>query len=422
MTESKLDSIRDTDNLYQIDSYNAIRNDRENRDGGGTIIYINSNFQYEEIDYKFQPPSTCELCIVKIKKSGMKPIVFLTIYKPPNVKPDIFLTFFTQLCSFLNEQQLETVVVGDLNINLLINESGNIPPENMDFFLICKEYNISQLLNAPTHNKGALLDHVYVNNTSLYNNFGSFPYAGSDHDLCYAIRKQEKIKFDPKVIKVRNWNKVEWDKVKKELCLFQHNIANELCKASNFNTKSIDRDFQKMNEFALTILDKYAPERKMLVRGKFSPWLTSEVRMSMKKRNMLHKIAKKTNLVEDWKNFRKSRNTTNNLVTNSKKKYFKHRFEEDCKSEDMWESINKLTKYRCKKTTPITYLEVGKKRVYEQSDINDILADTFVVRGDVIMEDNKQLLNEIEIYEQNYDYSDSLQIDKEPIKIEHNDV
>jgi len=167
----------------------------------------------------------------------MKPIIFVVIYKPPNVKHDIFITFFTKLCSFLNEKQLETVIVGDLNINLMINESGNIPPENMDFFLTCKEYNFRQLLSQPTHNKGALLDHVYVNNISLYNNFGSFPYAGSDHDLCYAIRKQEKIKFEAKVIKVRNWNKVEWNEVKKELCLFQHNLVNGLLEVSNHNKK-----------------------------------------------------------------------------------------------------------------------------------------------------------------------------------------
>jgi len=338
------------------------------------------------------------------------------------MKFETFINFFTKICSFLSEQQLETIIMGDFNINLLPDENGCIRQESMDLFLLCREYELMQLITEPTHDKGALLDHIYISNRKLYAHSGSFPYAGSDHSLCYTIRKQEKIKIEPKIIKVRNWNKINWKELKSELCLFQHKLQNGEIEGSPYLSKGIDRDFDKMNKFAVAILNKHAPEKKMLVRGKFSPWLTADVRCSMKLRNKMHKIAKNSNLPEDWKRFRQARNSTNNLVTSSKKRYFSDKFEKECKSEDMWETINKLTNYRCKKTAPITYLEVGKKRVYEKSEINDIFADTFVVKGEILIEDDKLILDEIKLYEENYDFSNTKFNDKEPLKVEHNDV
>jgi len=63
ITESKLNSDRDLDNQFIINGYNLFRKDRLNKEGGGTLVYINENFNYEELQYNFHTPEFCELSI-----------------------------------------------------------------------------------------------------------------------------------------------------------------------------------------------------------------------------------------------------------------------------------------------------------------------------------------------------------------------
>jgi hypothetical protein len=60
ITESKLDSDRDSISQFQISGYNSFRQDRickSKKSGGGIIVYINDSFSFEQLDFH----SSCHL-------------------------------------------------------------------------------------------------------------------------------------------------------------------------------------------------------------------------------------------------------------------------------------------------------------------------------------------------------------------------
>jgi hypothetical protein len=69
----------------------------------------------------------------------------------------------------------------------------------------------------------------------------------------------------------------------------------------------------------MNIIDKHAPLKKKLVKGKFTPWMTREIVDFMKPRNKSHKKALLTRNEEDWKVYRTQRNDTTRQINQGKK-------------------------------------------------------------------------------------------------------
>jgi len=110
-TESKLDPDRDTDNMYIIQGYHMIRNDRKEDQGGGTLIYISDKYDYEVIDFEVSN-SKIEIYLVKIRRKGIAPILVVSVYRPPNTCIKEFLKIFRQLNSKLVFEKCEKVMMG----------------------------------------------------------------------------------------------------------------------------------------------------------------------------------------------------------------------------------------------------------------------------------------------------------------------
>jgi hypothetical protein len=60
------------------------------------------------------------------------------------------------------------------------------------------------------------------------------------------------------------------------------------------------------------------PNRVITVRKDNPPWLTSSIKRVIRRKNRLHKRAKRSNLPGHWERFRIARNKCNNLVSNAK--------------------------------------------------------------------------------------------------------
>jgi hypothetical protein len=89
----------------------------------------------------------------------------------------------------------------------------------------------------------------------------------------------------------------------------------------NFDTLFASDDIDSITRSIVKILtnevDKAIPNRIITVRKDNPPWLTTEI-----KKNRQHKRAKKSDLADDWTQFRRNRNRCNKLVINSKNDYF----------------------------------------------------------------------------------------------------
>ncbi len=144
ISETKLKE-RDISSQYEINGYNSIRNDRIIGEGGGSIVYVNNLCNFEIIEMSDVPPEFIECTIVKLKLTGIKPILLCILYVPPNQVNDACFEFLSVLCVFLKSTNLEILIMGDMNINIF---QDSLASKKLN--RIFKEFDLCQKVETPT--------------------------------------------------------------------------------------------------------------------------------------------------------------------------------------------------------------------------------------------------------------------------------
>lgn len=104
ITETKLKICRDDTNQFEIDNYELFRFDREgDKEGGGTLLYINKYFESELVYLSLLIPKYVECTVVRLKSKGIKSILVIVIYVPPDLVNDDFFNFLSSLHKFLSK-------------------------------------------------------------------------------------------------------------------------------------------------------------------------------------------------------------------------------------------------------------------------------------------------------------------------------
>lgn len=393
LTESKLDSNRDHNGMYLINGYNLLRFDRLHNKGGGTIIYVKSELMFDIIDCPVKIYDNSEFNVIRIRLNSQKQIIIVYVYSHPSTKVEKLVNFFSELNVFLCSLKAEYYILGDFNCDLLKKDSSSF-----SLFSTAKEYGLWQFMSGPTFKGQSLLDHAYASQRINVSFFGHFPFTSSDHDFTFIVRKVNKPKFVPQFSNYRCFKNCDFDVISNEISKFKFNKFNE--------TNSND-ELSRYNSFLFSVLDKFAPNKRRLVKAKHNPWYTSELAKLRKDRDKLRKLADKSKLEKDVKLYRVSRNIYNTNLTDAKKTFFKTKFVDNAKdSYSLWQTVNSLTGYKIKPKLCISKLEdpVSNVIVTDQREISLLLAKQFVVKSENSIT-TPELIKKIDLYSESYDYS-----------------
>jgi hypothetical protein len=176
-----------------------------------------------------------------------------------------------------------------MNIDL-IKHAAQFDVNVHKYLLSLSEFGYTQVIRSPTFRDLSLLDHLAISDDRKYQVNGQFPFGGSDHQLIYVIRKVKK-SHQPRTISYRNWKDIDWMLLEQNISEHETNI--------NQHPISIDTEFISFNNHVMNMLDKYAPLKKKIVKGKLSPWMTSDIALHIKQRNIAHRRALNTKSPED---------------------------------------------------------------------------------------------------------------------------
>ena len=88
--------------------------------GGGSYLYIRDIIPYSERNSLF--PDNIEAICLEMKKPNTKPILISTWYRPPNSNKK-WLDIFKFFLQNVDNENIETVITGDFNIDLLPKEN-----------------------------------------------------------------------------------------------------------------------------------------------------------------------------------------------------------------------------------------------------------------------------------------------------------
>ena len=99
---------------------------------------------------------------------------------------------------------------------------------------------------------------------------------------------------------------------------FQSEQKHKFC---NFDPMNINIINEVINLELNSAMNTYIPIKIIRVRPRDKPWINSEIKCKIRKRNWVHKKAKFRNLASDWENFPRIRNEIIDMIREAKKQY-----------------------------------------------------------------------------------------------------
>ena len=180
-----------------------------------------------------------------------------------------------------------------------------------------------------------LTDLVITNSVESLSHSGVYPLSISDHSLIYAVRKIGIPRGQPRLIETRNFRHFNESKFKSDL------INSTWPLIANF--QNVNDAWSAWKEVFIAVVDKHMPCRIVKIRNKPSPWLNSNVKQDMFKRDWLKKKASKSCSPEDWAAYRQQRNLANKEIRHAKKCFYKKQIEEASGDQrSTWKILNDL--------------------------------------------------------------------------------
>ena len=132
----------------------------------------------------------------------------------------------------------------------------------------------------------------------------------------------------------------------------------------------------------VNVLNKHAPIQSKRIRKRGNiPWLNSEVKTKLFKRDSLKKKAIQTNNEHDWKLYRLSRNDANSALRSAKKDYYVNKFSNNHRNpKASWKTINDILG-RSKKQDVIKEIKLPEKTVTSTEELVDVFNEHFINIG-----------------------------------------
>ena len=204
---------------------------------------------------------------------------------------------------------METVCMGDYNINHCNWTNPDIPRENQTYklrslitalFTKIFPFGVVQLISGPTrYFPGCTpsgLDHLFTNVPEKITNVQKHFHGTSDHQFIVATRISKSIKSSPQYIRKRSYKNVdsvtfiEAVKSIRWLDLYLSEDVNEAVKIFTCTLRKI--------------LDHMAPMKTIQIRKNYIPWISEETKRMIVERNELKKIASMSGHENDWANYK----------------------------------------------------------------------------------------------------------------------
>jgi exonuclease III len=371
--------------FYEITNYTFIPFINSIR--GGSCFYIRKDCAYNEVKFLTCFPEYTEVNILNVKFPYTKPILIINIYNSPAVDKLNFLNSLNALLIELSQHDRNILIMGDLNINLLDNNSHSYLLKSL-----AKQFNLDQFITSPTRidkQSETLLDHVYGSHFFRNSYSGTFDLTDSDHKGVFLIKHNKVPKIPYKIISIRKYANLNFEKVSSELL----NIDWSELTTMN-NADDILHFFESQ---VLDILNSHAPITKRRVKGIRNPWMTQEIMKLRIERAGLKRIWHKSKCLTDHSNYKHFKHFVQNRINKAKRDYFLNKCDEALTSAKVWNVYNELSNFKLKRSDPIHELYVNDKILTDPPSICDALSAVFTLPGSNESEDIQGLTNTINV-------------------------
>ena len=304
LSETNLPSARCTD-LNLIGFHPIVRKDRVGRSGGGVAVYA-ANYLGLTRMTELEVPEL-EAMWVKVK-AGNNIVLLCICYRPPNSKPDFWLNLQASIDLAKQTGIGKILITGDLNADPNTRD-GNL------LKLLTLSNNFEIHVKEPTRftpQTSSILDQFISNLKHLLKNIEVLdPVGACDHCVIRAT-----LQFNSNFNKPKSFTRHVWQYHLTDVTEFKNNLRHadwDIC-----FTDDIDETCTKWTSTFFNIARMCIPNKVVTIRPCDKIFFTPELRRMRRKKNRLHKQAKRCNSVKSWNDFRDYRNQYNNKIKEAK--------------------------------------------------------------------------------------------------------
>ena len=313
ITETHLDANVPTYEIFPI-NFNVYRKDRRLYEKGGVAIAIKDtlvNTPCPELD------SAGEIVWANVSLLSGESMLIGSFYRPPSSRVAYWDTLADSLQSIPQTKTPHIVLTGDFNAPEIdwIDSNGNHHLEN-----IANELLFTQLVTEPTRiteTSATVLDLVFVSIPDKVQKCSVLPGI-SDHELVLTdIQVRLKHVEKPKR-KIYLYNKGDFDSFWIDLAEFKQDF---------FETDPAVRDHEEnwksLKEALINAKEKHIPSKWSRPKQGL-PWVDGKIRKLIRRRDRLHKKAKKSNCPLKWEQFREARKAVKKELKKQHNNYVKN--------------------------------------------------------------------------------------------------
>ena len=243
--------------MYFIPGYSFVNKPRKSGKGGGVAVYISDRLTFNR---RFDLENDEIECIwLEMKPRKSSSYLIGVIYRPTDSSkhlPKDFNNSFEEMLKKVCESSLETMLLGDVNVNYLVSGDGR------DFKSIVSSNGLKQIIRKATRicdTTKTLIDIIATNNISTIVNHGVISTGIGDHEMVGCVRKINWVKFKPRLIKCHDYRKYN-----------PKGMSEDLRKQNWYpvlNSRNVNNAWNTMKNIMLEIFDKHAPRLMKKLRG-----------------------------------------------------------------------------------------------------------------------------------------------------------
>ena len=168
-----------------IPNYSITRQDRQDKSGGGTTIYVRDGLPYRtRTDLT---TTNMETCWIEITRTKTKPLFICSVYKPPNSRVDNFIDELDKSLTKLPENA-EIVLLGDFNVDYQSRRSV----DGSRLHTFARANSFEQIIASPTRiteKTQSTIGLIFLNNSCRVTASGVVSLSLSDHSLIFCVLK-----------------------------------------------------------------------------------------------------------------------------------------------------------------------------------------------------------------------------------------
>ena len=354
--------------LTGYDSHHSIRPDTN---GGGTSIYYNDKYKVSPLQELCYNNPTLESCCLEIITASNDCLLVLSIYRPPSGCIDQFNNTLLEILNHNMIQNKNMIVCGDININLL--SENTMTNSALNYIQTLHSHSFTQTITQPTRmppnntTNGSLLDHTWIN-CDKHIKSGVFEIDITDHLPTFSLINLDSVKqIETRKIIHRVQNVDNLNKFKQKLRNYVWNFDN--LPDINDKFKKFYNDLNKLYMSCFPKATKQCTEK--LLNNK---WLTPGIKTSIKTKYRYYKLYKQGLITMDLN--KRYNNLLKKVIDKAKKTYRKNLFARNNNNpKKTWSLIKNIMGK--KNTKPLKSLVVNNQTLNSDIDMANAMNDFF---------------------------------------------